>query len=357
MKFGLSFLPDSSPQTKSPGDYFREAIELSCIADEKGLNLIKMTEHYLHPYGGYCPSPLIFLTAVAMRTKSIRLITGCILPAFHHPIQIASETAMLDCISNGRLEVGFGRAYLPYEFAAFGVDLDDSREKYTSTILATRDLWTQPQVSSHTKFFHYENVTILPKVIQDPHPPIWGAAVNSRQSFAWLGEQGFNLLISAPTEGMESLVPLLEVYRSSFYEKHPNRKPQIGLSLPLIIRKTEKEAIIDSNKYLQHYKDTWADATKEWNTTSSTNYPKYGGLSRIIRSSSPQLMRDRLQAIVGTPESVCEKILSIHELLKIDFLLWQIDFGSQPFESSCESLELFAHEVMPNTNKALTFNT
>ena len=113
-----------------------------------------------------------------MRTLSIRLITGCILPAFHHPIQIASETAMLDCISKGRLEVGFGRAYLPYEFAAFGVDLDDSREKYTSTILAVIDLWTKSKVAAKTKFFQLRECHNFAKISAGTTPPVWGAAVN-----------------------------------------------------------------------------------------------------------------------------------------------------------------------------------
>ncbi len=154
-----------------------------------------MTEHYLHDYGGYCPSPLMFLSSVAAVTKRIRLMTGCILPAFHHPIQIASETALLDAISKGRLDVGFARAYLPYEFSAFGIDIETSRERYEQTIQSVKKLWTERNVTADTPFFRLKNVNCLPVPTQQPHPPIWGAAVNSRQSFAWLAEQGFQLLL------------------------------------------------------------------------------------------------------------------------------------------------------------------
>lgn len=91
MRFGVSFLPDSSTETKSPADYYSEALALCDTAEKGELDYVKMTEHYLHPYGGYCPSPIQFLTAIAARTKNIRLMTGCILPAFHHPIQLAAE--------------------------------------------------------------------------------------------------------------------------------------------------------------------------------------------------------------------------------------------------------------------------
>jgi len=93
MEFGVSFYLIVGPGTMKPSAYFASAFELATIADREGMASVKMTEHYLNPYGGYCPSPLSFLAAVAARTRRVRLITGCILPAFHHPIQIAAETA------------------------------------------------------------------------------------------------------------------------------------------------------------------------------------------------------------------------------------------------------------------------
>src|SRR6185312_9074176 len=103
---------------------------------EAGFDYVKMTEHYLGNYGGYCPSPLTFLAAVAGQTSRIRLMTGCVLPAFHHPVQLAAHTAMLDALSGGRLDVGFARAWLPYEFQALGVPLDSSRDRFEATIRA-----------------------------------------------------------------------------------------------------------------------------------------------------------------------------------------------------------------------------
>jgi len=119
MKFGLSFLPDASGEDISAVDYFKTVMKLSKMADDAGMSTVKITEHYLHPYGGYCPDPVAFLSAIAAVTKKIRLMTGCILPVFHHPVKIAAKTAMLDAISDGRVDVGFARAYLPHEFSTF----------------------------------------------------------------------------------------------------------------------------------------------------------------------------------------------------------------------------------------------
>ena len=131
MQFGLNFFPCVGPEEKSAERYFREAMHLCSLTDELGYTHIRQVEHYFHRYGGYSPNPLLFLTAAAARTKNTRLITGAVLPAFNSPLKLAGEIGMLDGISGGRLEVGFARAFLPHEFAQFGVSLDESRRRFT----------------------------------------------------------------------------------------------------------------------------------------------------------------------------------------------------------------------------------
>jgi alkanesulfonate monooxygenase SsuD/methylene tetrahydromethanopterin reductase-like flavin-dependent oxidoreductase (luciferase family) len=184
---GISFLPDGSPSTKEPQDYFRDALHLSELADRSGFRYVKMTEHYLKAYGGYCPSPLTFLAAVAARTSRVRLMTGGILPSFHHPVQTASECAMVDAISGGRLDVGFARAYLPYEFECFGLALDESRARFDASVELILRLWTEEGVSVSNSFGTLHDASILPRPTQVPHPPVWVTAVRSRGSFASAG--------------------------------------------------------------------------------------------------------------------------------------------------------------------------
>lgn len=91
---------------------------------------MRTVEHYFHPYGGYTPNPIVFLAAASQRTRRARLVTGAVLPAFNHPLKVAGEAGMLDAISGGRLDLGLARAFLPHEFARFGVSLDESRSRY-----------------------------------------------------------------------------------------------------------------------------------------------------------------------------------------------------------------------------------
>src|SRR5678815_3592538 len=140
MDFGVQFFPAVGPETKSARDYWAEALKLAALADELGYSSVRTVEHYFHPYGGYSPNPLVFLAAAAMVTKRVRLITGAVLPVFNHPLKLAGEIGMVDAISNGRLEVGFARAFLPHEFARFGVSLDESRARFDEGVAQVRRL-------------------------------------------------------------------------------------------------------------------------------------------------------------------------------------------------------------------------
>src|SRR6185295_18592559 len=192
MQFGLNFFPCVGPAQKSGEQYFREAMHLCGLTDELGLTHIRQVEHYFKPYGGYSPSPLIFLTAAAMRTKNTRLITGAVLPAFNNPLKLAGEIGMLDGISGGRLDVGFARAFLPHEFAHFGVSLDESRDRFTEGMEQVRLLLEKENVSHTGRFHSFKNVTSLPRPTQKPRPPFYVAALGTPQSFEDAGRNGYN---------------------------------------------------------------------------------------------------------------------------------------------------------------------
>src|SRR5690349_2501417 len=115
MKTGVNFFPTMRPDAKSAADFYSETIALSELAENLDYSHIRLVEHYFRAYGGYTPSPIVLLSAIAARTNKIALVTGAVVPAFTHPIKLAGELAMLDHLSQGRLQVGFARAFLPEE--------------------------------------------------------------------------------------------------------------------------------------------------------------------------------------------------------------------------------------------------
>ena len=126
MQFGMQFFPDVRPDQKSAEQYFAESLDLVGLCDGYGYSHVRIVEHYFHSWGGYTPNPIVFLSAASQRTRTARMVTGAVLPVFNNPLKLAGEIGMLDAISGGRLDVGFARAFLPHEFRAFGVNMDES---------------------------------------------------------------------------------------------------------------------------------------------------------------------------------------------------------------------------------------
>ncbi|HSZ94051.1 MAG TPA: LLM class flavin-dependent oxidoreductase, partial [Acetobacteraceae bacterium] len=112
MQVGIQFFPDVGPEQKSARDYWQEALHLVGLVDRYGYSHVRTIEHYFNAYGGYSPNPMIFLAAAAQVTRKARLVTGAVLPAFNNPLKLAGEIGMLDALSDGRLDVGFARAFL-----------------------------------------------------------------------------------------------------------------------------------------------------------------------------------------------------------------------------------------------------
>jgi alkanesulfonate monooxygenase SsuD/methylene tetrahydromethanopterin reductase-like flavin-dependent oxidoreductase (luciferase family) len=105
MQFGVQFFPAIDHTDKSAADYYAESLAIAEEAETLGFRHVRTVEHYFTRYGGYSPNPIVFLTAMSQRTKTMRLVTGAVLPVFNHPFKLAGEIAMLDGISGGRLDV------------------------------------------------------------------------------------------------------------------------------------------------------------------------------------------------------------------------------------------------------------
>ena len=187
MEYGLQFFPDIGPDQKSAQQYWNESLDLVGLCDELGYSQVRTVEHYFEPYGGYSPSPHIFLTAASQRSKKARLLTGAVLPIFNHPLKVAGEIGMVDAISNGRIDCGFGRAFLPHEFQRFGRSMDESRARFEEGVTIIRRLLEEENVTFEGKFHSFNNVTSLPRPTQQPRPPIWTATTTTPASFEKAG--------------------------------------------------------------------------------------------------------------------------------------------------------------------------
>ena len=171
----------------------------------------------------------MFLTAASQHTKNAKLITGAVVPVFNHPLKLASEIAMLDGISGGRLEVGFARAFLPQEFRHFGVDIDESVERFEEGIVQVQKLLEEENVTCNGNFHSFSGVTTYPRPTQSPRPPFYVAAVGTPASFERAGQMG-HWIMAIPGVGSDPITSM-QIYRDSWKKAGHTGKPKLLMAV------------------------------------------------------------------------------------------------------------------------------
>jgi natural product biosynthesis luciferase-like monooxygenase protein len=321
---------------------------LAARADELGFHHIRTVEHYFRGYGGYSPSPIVFLTAVAQRTRQVRLVTGAVLPAFNHPIKLAAELAMLDCISDGRLDAGFARAFLPEEFDAFQVSLDESRARFEEGIAAVKRLWTEPEVQFAGPFHQFGPLSLLPKPIQQPHPPIWVAAIQTAESFVWAGEQGYNLMIVPYLSAFDAVATNLRAYREG-YERtgHGPGGGKVQMSFHLYVAEDGAAARREAKAPMEEYIRLFKQSATAWLGRTSGQYKGYEQLVNILNAITYDRVLAETRAFIGDPVEVVAQVRAIIAQFGPVEPSLQVMYGDISEAAAHRSLELFATEVMP----------
>jgi natural product biosynthesis luciferase-like monooxygenase protein len=348
MKFGLNFFPSFRSSDSSTAEYFAQCLRLAERADQLGFNSVKTVEHYFFDYGGRSPNPVVFLSAIAARTKRLRPITGAVIPAFNNPVKLAAELAVLDNLSHGRLDAGFGRAFIPKEFEVFGVSMEESRARFEEGLDIVTKLWTEDRVSYRGKFHTFQDVRLMPRPVQQPHPPIWIAAVASVESFVWAGQRGYNLMIVPYAADMRKMREMVRAYRDAWRDAgHPAGAEQVQSSLHCYVAESHREAVEGARPRVDRYVEVFSEAVSSWTRHRSGQYAGYGKMVESIASTTVESMLEHNQALIGTPDEVVEQLeFHIDAFGDIEPSM-QINFGGITDQEAFRTLELFASRVMP----------
>jgi alkanesulfonate monooxygenase SsuD/methylene tetrahydromethanopterin reductase-like flavin-dependent oxidoreductase (luciferase family) len=345
---GLGFFPDVDDTEKSAADYFAQCLDLVEHGDRLGYHHVRIVEHYFRRYGGYSPNPMVFLAAAAQRSRRLRLITGAVLPAFNHPLKLAGEIGMLDAISGGRAEIGFARAFLPHEFQRFGVDMDESRARFTEGIRTVAALLTDRDVVGDGAFHSFPATTSLPRPTQQPHPPFWVAALSTEESFRAAGELGHGIMAQPVVPG--SLRDNLDTYRRAWKDAGHPGEGRVMLAFHMLCLPDGDAARAAAREPVNRYLRILAEAASEWTTgAQSADYAGYRAMIEKLRHDDFDRLYERGSALVGTPREITERLLDYHAACGgFDTASVQFCFAGIEPDLARRSLELFATDVMPN---------
>jgi natural product biosynthesis luciferase-like monooxygenase protein len=346
MEFGVQFFPDVGPEQKPAAQYFDECLRLATLADSYGWGHVRTVEHYFVAYGGYTPNPIVFLTAVSQRTKNVRLITGAVLPVFNHPLKIAGELGMLDAISQGRLEAGFARAFLPHEFARFGISLDESRARFTEGMEQVRQLLERDNVTSEGRFHSFRDTTSLPRPTQKPRPPFWVACTVSPESFIETGKAGHGVMaIPLAVKHMEELIGL---YRKAWRDAgHPGRG-RVMLAFHMFCHEDRDQAWAIAREPMHRYLRSIVEAASDWSTVRSKDYAGYDKMVEMLSKETIETQVASGAAFVGTPDDIREQIARyVDGMGGFESASLQVNFNTIGYEDAERSMRLFSEKVMP----------
>jgi len=351
MEFGIQFFPDIGPEQRSAEQYWSDALHLTGLCDELGYTTVRTVEHYFHPYGGYSPDPIVFLSAASQRTRRARLVTGAVLPIFNHPLKVAGQIGMLDAISGGRLDVGFARAFLPHEFARFGRSLDESRERFDEGVEQVRRLLEEENLTMEGRFHSFRDTTSLPRPTQKPRPPFYVAALATEASFTWAGTHGHGVM--AIPMGGGKMRELIDAYRDAWRAaKHPGRGT-VMLAFHMFCHQDAAEAVRIAREPLNRYLKSLVEAASDW--TAGARSEDYPGYDKIIAGLAEQDFEKQVEsgaAWVGTPERILEQVREYDARIGgFEHASLQVNFHTIARADAEASMRLFSREVMPYVSR------
>ena len=154
---------------------YGRALERIEIMDRGGFDAVWLAEHHFTTFS-VCPSVHMLGTLAAARTTRLRIGTAVSLAALYHPLRLAEEVALLDMLSGGRVNWGAGRGFAHSEFKAFGVPPEESAERFREAVEIVLKAWTEERFTFKGAHFAFDDVEVLPKPLQQPHPPTWRGA-------------------------------------------------------------------------------------------------------------------------------------------------------------------------------------
>jgi alkanesulfonate monooxygenase SsuD/methylene tetrahydromethanopterin reductase-like flavin-dependent oxidoreductase (luciferase family) len=226
--------------------------------------------------------------------------------------------------------------------------MDESRARFEEGIAAVKRLWTEPEVRFEGPFHQFGPLPLLPKPVQQPHPPIWVAAIQTAESFVWTGEQGYNLMIVPYLSAFDSVAANLRAYRES-YERagHGAGGGQVQMSFHLYVAEDGVTARREAKAPMEEYIRLFRRSATAWLGRTSGQYKGYEQLVNILDAITYDRVLAEGRALIGDPVEVAAQTRAlIAQFGPVEPSL-QVLFGDISEAAARRSLELFATEVMP----------
>ncbi len=324
------------------------------LAAEVGFDGISVNEHHQNAYG-LMPSPVVMASALARRTKDVKIaILGSAFALREHPLTLAEEHAMLDCITGGRIITGFVRG-IGAEYYSFGANPTESLERHMEAHDLVVRAWTETgPFSFEGKYYHFEYVNMWPRPYQKPHPPIWCPSLGSTETIEWASHPDRKYVYLQNYSPFESVARFLDMYRETAATLHgyAASSSQIGWTAPVYIADTDEQAVAEAKPHLEALFNKFLYLPFEMlfppGYLTMKSYKRVAAHKRTIQGGQNiENMIDQGIVIVGSPDTVRKRIIECHNRVGFENLVCLLHFGTLPADLTEKNIRLFASEVLP----------
>jgi alkanesulfonate monooxygenase SsuD/methylene tetrahydromethanopterin reductase-like flavin-dependent oxidoreductase (luciferase family) len=330
MKFGVF---DHLDRNDLPlAEYYEARLQIVESYDRFGFHAYHPAEHHSTPIG-LVPSPSIFLSAVAQRTKRLRFGPLVYALPLYHPLRMIEEICMLDQMSGGRFEMGFGRGSVPEELAYYGQDPADAQAVYTEALELILKGLSEPSLTYHGKHFRFDDVPMELKPLQQPHPPVW-YGVHAPDSARRAARKRLQVVALDPAPVIKAA---FDAYRETWREAWGDEPlPLMGIGRFIVVADTDAEALAIARRAYPTWHMSFTHLHRKFNRQSvHPRPPDFDGLHEVG------------QGVAGSPRTVLEFLREQHAATGANYCVGQFAFGDLTLAETQRSIALFAREVMP----------
>jgi len=336
IKFGIFPCTEDYPDGKEMVRVYDEIVAEAQMAESVGFDSCMITEHHQQP-DGYFPNPLMVSAGIARETTTLKVGTCVALAPLYNPVRLAEDTALLDVISGGRLQLGLGAGYVDADLDAFGVEMSKRGTLFEDAVQFIKRAWTESDVKFDSENYHYDGVNVTPKPIQKPRPEIWCAAWTP-QGLRRAGRIG-DRWITDVINTLPTFNKFADIYRNS--AKENGQTPGITVLRECWVAPTTEQAVEEYGEYAM---------------TSHRFYYEVGGYNSAVdpwidELKSPldftldKVAPDRF--IMGSPQDCIDQVQMWHDQLGTDYFVMRFRHPAGPeHKSVLDSMRLFGEKVI-----------
>jgi alkanesulfonate monooxygenase SsuD/methylene tetrahydromethanopterin reductase-like flavin-dependent oxidoreductase (luciferase family) len=377
MKFGLAF--EMQRPTTDQHAIIEETLEQCILADEMGWDYVWFVEHHFLTGFSMSPAPEVIFGALSRLTKRIRLGFGVVILPYHHPVRVAERVAMVDHLSNGRVDFGTGRS-AAYEQTGMGIDPRDTREMWEESLEMIPHIWESDFFEWEGKYWNVPSRQVLPKPLQQPHPPIWVAALQP-STYVLAAQKGIGVMalgvvapsllqehIQAYKRDVKHATPVGRFINDQWLSSVMGLCGEDDAATKDLCTQSLKTFFGPDKPYLKDQTNVYETLLRQWGGVPEhlqNNFARYlkpeadpetgrtvdlsGGTTfarQAVLEMDADTLAERGVIVAGNPES-CIRSLKLHEQAGVDQIQFLMATETVTHDKVMESIELFGTHVIP----------